>query len=278
MNNRGLTLAIPFIFSILLLIGSSGEAVSLSIDAIKVGRPDLFVFNGQDTHALQVGQQGVVKIVITNNLDTVQPFVILTEVRDASGITTYLAWQSGKLEANGNYTFATTWMPTYGCIGTDIDPSCGYEIRAFVVTDLLNPRVLSAVSTLSGITVTDTLEQRSMIFNSDFDGKQYEIEYSLYGGRVRQISYDPVFASMLIQLHTSRSSELVIEFPNEILDKVITCGIPSLADQSDVDPEIFVDTIPADNVRVVKTITSRIYEIPLESGAEEVEIVGACLL
>ena len=90
------------------------------------------------------GQQVVLSTTVQNNLDEDLPFVALIEVRDSSGITVFLAWQTGTLNADGRAEVGLSWTP---------DRSGDYQVRTFVVSNLSNPQVLSPVMT-SNITVS----------------------------------------------------------------------------------------------------------------------------
>ena len=90
------------------------------------------------------GQQVVLTTTISNNIDDELPFVALIEVRDSSGITVYLAWQTGVMDAGDRTEVGLSWTP---------EDSGDYVVRTFVISNLNNPQVLSPVST-TNITVS----------------------------------------------------------------------------------------------------------------------------
>jgi hypothetical protein len=84
------------------------------------------------------GQQVVLTTTVTNNIDEDVPAVILVEVRDSSGITQFLAWQTATIDADGRVEVGLSWTP---------DRSGDYQVRTFVISSLNNPQVLSEVKT-----------------------------------------------------------------------------------------------------------------------------------
>jgi hypothetical protein len=53
--------------------------------------------DGEKISSVEVGQQSMIRIVAHNNNPTEQPFMLIVEVRDGNGITTYLSWQSATI-------------------------------------------------------------------------------------------------------------------------------------------------------------------------------------
>ncbi|MGI0048984.1 MAG: hypothetical protein ACREAW_05545, partial [Nitrososphaera sp.] len=99
---------------------------------------------GQTLDEISAGQQVVLTTNVVNNNAGSQPFVALIEVRDSSGITVFLAWQTGTLPANGQSQVGLSW--------TEEVPG-DYTVRTFVISDLASPDVLSKVAQ-TGITVS----------------------------------------------------------------------------------------------------------------------------
>jgi|GEM_PF-1095261 len=93
---------------------------------------------------ITVGQQVVITTQITNNVDDELPFVGLIEVRDSAGITVFLAWQTGVLDAGDRAEVGLSWTP---------EDAGDYQFRTFVISNLQNPQVLSPVAT-TNITVS----------------------------------------------------------------------------------------------------------------------------
>jgi hypothetical protein len=73
---------------------------------------------------------------VHNNNDAAQPFVAIVEVRDSNGVTVYLAWQTGMLNAGGQSEVGLSWTP---------DSSGQYTCRTFILSSLSTPTVLSTV-------------------------------------------------------------------------------------------------------------------------------------
>jgi hypothetical protein len=111
---------------------SDGASTSLAPPAAgRVGDSDAPLVAG--------GQLGL-STVIENNADIEQSFVALIEVRNESGITVYLAWQSGSLEPSDSTQIEVSWTPEFGG---------EYEIRTFAINGFAEGNVLSQVATTS---------------------------------------------------------------------------------------------------------------------------------
>lgn len=106
--------------------------------------PRLQDIRGQDLTEITAGSQAIITTTVTNNNAQPQAFVALVEVRDADGITVYLQWQTGTLNPNGSANIGLSWTP---------DAPGTYELRTFVISNLLNPSALSPVVT-STVTVS----------------------------------------------------------------------------------------------------------------------------
>lgn len=88
---------------------------------------------------------------VKNQVELEMQFVSLVEVRDESGLTIFLAWQTGELLAAdymtntyNNTTMSFSWLP---------ETPATYEVRTFVISNLENPQILSPVERAE-ITVT----------------------------------------------------------------------------------------------------------------------------
>jgi hypothetical protein len=126
-------------FTFVLPIGQVGSNTGATTPSAPVARD---VSGGTISNIVE-GQQVVLTTTINNNLDDDLPFVALIEVRDSSGITVYLAWQTGTLDAGDRTEVGLSWTP---------EDSGDYQVRTFVISNLNNPQVLSQVMT-SNITV-----------------------------------------------------------------------------------------------------------------------------
>jgi hypothetical protein len=95
---------------------------------------------------LAVGQQATLVTDVTSSFERNEvPFVAIMEVRDADGVTVSLGWQTGDVHPSSKIGVGMSWIPR--------DPGT-YDIRTFLVSDLLSPVVLSPVST-SKVTVSN---------------------------------------------------------------------------------------------------------------------------
>jgi hypothetical protein len=98
--------------------------------------PTIKDVSGRPLSSLSVGQQAVLSTTVKNNNDRVQPFVALIEVRDSSGVTVYLAWQTGTLNPAGEVEVGLSWKP---------EQAGDYEVRTFIISDLASPQILSPI-------------------------------------------------------------------------------------------------------------------------------------
>jgi hypothetical protein len=105
--------------------------------------PSIKDVSGRPLSSLSAGQQAILSTTVKNNNDRVQPFVALIEVRDSSGVTVYLAWQTGTLNPAGEVEVGLSWKP---------EQAGDYEVRTFIISDLASPQVLSPVEQ-SAVTV-----------------------------------------------------------------------------------------------------------------------------
>ena len=127
-------------FSYVIAFGATTEDGVLTSSAPAV-RTDEPISSGN----LLVGQQVTLTTVVTSSFerDTV-PFVAIMEVRDAAGVTVSLGWQSGTAQPQGHPELGMSWVP---------ERPGNYELRTFLISDLLSPRILSNVTSAT-VTVT----------------------------------------------------------------------------------------------------------------------------
>jgi hypothetical protein len=93
------------------------------------------------------GDELVVVTTVRNNDATYDwNTVIVFEVRDSSGVTIMLKSQTGTLKAEGSSQFAVSWLP---------ENAGEYELRAFAITSLDSPRILSPIAASTGIPIED---------------------------------------------------------------------------------------------------------------------------
>jgi hypothetical protein len=85
---------------------------------------------------IEAGNQVMISTTYRNIIENDLSFVGIIEIRDQSGITVYLGWQTGVIKPLGNKTFGVSWFaeaPNF------------YMARTFAFSDLETYKVLSAV-------------------------------------------------------------------------------------------------------------------------------------
>ncbi|HEY7507866.1 MAG TPA: hypothetical protein VH677_01940 [Nitrososphaera sp.] len=111
-------------------------AFAQSIDPVVEISPSFQNLSGDEITEQGNGKPVLLNLLVTNRYDTTESVVVISEIRDAEGITWYLAWQGTTLEENGNSTMGVSWLPT---------EAGEYEIRSFAV-DSLDPESMDVVS------------------------------------------------------------------------------------------------------------------------------------
>lgn len=107
--------------------------------SIQVTNPLLRSPSSASLAGVTAGQQFVITTTITNSCIDSLPFVAIIEVRNSEGVTESLALQSGVLEGPADSTeVGAYWIPLH---------ADRYESRVFVISDLVDPAVLSDVMT-----------------------------------------------------------------------------------------------------------------------------------
>jgi hypothetical protein len=92
---------------------------------------------GDEIGELTVGTQVVLSTTIRNNNEVSRPFLAIVEVRDSSGITKSLEWQTGSLNPGGSADIGISWTP---------ENRGAYQIRTFVISDFDQLEILSPVA------------------------------------------------------------------------------------------------------------------------------------
>lgn len=105
--------------------------------SIQVANPVLKSASGGMSSVI-AGQQIVIATTITNFCtEESLPFVAIIEARNSEGVTESLALQSGVLEGIANSTeVEASWIPSH---------ADSYQLRAFIISNMVNPQVLSDV-------------------------------------------------------------------------------------------------------------------------------------
>lgn len=259
------------------------DASYLDSDILDLSSPSLKNITGEKIDALEAGHQAVIRVSMHNNEGNEQAFVMLVEVRDGSGITEQLSWQSGTISANGNYMVDISWMPEHICWWLVDNGDCydnNYEIRAFVITSLENPQILSEVSATGGIKVTGSLpnppldqQQFELTLN---DGRKYTIDYSFSKGEGKiakiEVADNEPKSTIFVLADVSENSRFTITVPMFLYYHLFINN----AENKPVEIEAFVDGDKNTSYGLIGDKEARhiTFVFSLEKGAEEVKIAG----
>ena len=127
-----------FSYVIALTATAEQDALTTTVPEIVADEP---IIPGQ----LLVGQQVTLGTEVTSSSQSNEiRFVAIIEVRDAEGVTVSMGWQSGTVQPQGRTELGMSWIP---------ERPGQYEVRTFLISDLLSPTVLSSVSS-SEVTVS----------------------------------------------------------------------------------------------------------------------------
>ncbi len=117
-----------------------------SSDIIVELQPSFHSLVGDEILVQNPGKPVIIEVAMHNKYDFEQPAVGMVDVRDAHGVTWYIAWQSTNLSPNGNYEMSVSWLPT---------DKGEYRVRTFAVSalppgevDVLSPVYESALLTV----------------------------------------------------------------------------------------------------------------------------------
>jgi endonuclease YncB( thermonuclease family) len=134
-----------FIFLILSILTSPFVALfetssSTSLLPLTLTTPKLITTNTPGWIGPSIGNQTVIATNVSRNFDNdnTDRFIVIIEARDSDGITLFLATKSGTLEKGdaGPQQVNTTWT-------IDLDHLTAFELRAFAISNLDQPHVLS---------------------------------------------------------------------------------------------------------------------------------------
>jgi hypothetical protein len=109
------------------------------------------------------GEIVTVSLTLTSSAPGAQKYVLLVEFRDAVGVTTNLQFQSSTLEGGSSTTTGFSWISTVSGV---------YDVRAFAVSDLARPEVLSSVF------------DRQITVGASDSGTYYDIDEASYYGEI----------------------------------------------------------------------------------------------
>ena len=99
--------------------------------------PELKDQTGDPLPNAVAGELSVITTTISSNSTDDENFVAMVEARNSIGITELLEFQTGQV-SSGNVEIGISWIPE--------EPG-EYELRTFLISDLLEPQVLSEVTT-----------------------------------------------------------------------------------------------------------------------------------
>lgn len=119
------------------------------VDSITVSNPVLKSSSGSTISSVKPGQQVQILVTIENNEATSQSFTAVIELRDTAGVTLNLQWQSGILSPNTMKEVGISWV-------ANIDEPTELTARAFVISSIESPEILSSISTSSFSIVIET--------------------------------------------------------------------------------------------------------------------------
>jgi predicted secreted protein with PEFG-CTERM motif len=106
-----------------------------------------------------------------------------------------------------------------------------------------------------------------------YEDNKIEVKYDFPGGSIRSIEVDPDFTSIILSISAANDSELTITLPRKLVD--------SLTDGCVGDDDEFIVLVDGEEETADETDTSssdRTLVIPIPGGAEEVEIIGTCVI
>jgi predicted secreted protein with PEFG-CTERM motif len=113
-------------------------------------------------------------------------------------------------------------------------------------------------------------------FTVDIGGNDYTILYMIEGGSVETMTADVALATLTVGISSTSDGQLRIQLPRDVMQALSVPDAPTGG--SDIDYEVFIDTIP-DVVSDEETSNDvRILTIEFEQGAEEIEILGTWIV
>ena len=174
---------------------------------------------------------------------------------------------------NPRNTMYTIGQPTPNSDGT-------YSFEFKVGGKLGVNGIYTVKATYSGQSVSATFEftgeeeRPEGTFKVTVDGNVFNIKATLSNGSIKGIEVDMDFASIIVSVSTGdEDGELNITLPRQLLDARI--------DICEGDDDDFIGLVDGDESDVTETDTSsteRALSIDVPAGAEEIEIIGTCVI
>lgn len=198
-----------------------------------------------------------------NEMDQ-QSFVAIIEVRNSTGVTENLGWQSVVLEANGQTQIGISWIPTHGD---------NYEIRAFAISDFDNPEVLSPIRS-SQVTIASAQSTFPLIIGN----KTFYVQYSFASsdGMMQDMRTHTSYPSIVADVFVQHDTTVDIVLPRKLLEQMeVESGYHYCVGNGFV---VFVKEVLVDSYQRNLDDMSQILTIPLSSGSNTLEIIGEDLL
>jgi hypothetical protein len=210
-----------------------------------------------------IGHTVVISTNFTNTNREELGITFLIEVRDESGVTLHLAWQTANISPMSTRSAGVSWTS---------DKAGEYQVRVFVISNLTSPQALGPVETAQFVMLEP--EEEKKVYRLELDGLKYDIQYSLGSGYVKDVVVEKDISTLSVSLtRVNKNTILTLMAPRELLFKVFSCGIEPLPTDPDYAVEGFIDTIPI-NAFFELGVTA--WEIPVEAGSQEITFAGTC--
>jgi hypothetical protein len=213
---------------------------------------------------IAAGQQVIIATTAAHNFgDRDQDLIAFIEVRDISGITKYLAWQSGKLQVGGQMEIGVSWVP---------DQSGDYEIRTFAITnDWDNPQVLSEVTT-SWVEIGR--QEYSDNYPLQVGNKTFEVSYRFIGdAKITNMTAIAKYLTIVATVDVGEDSTLEIRLPEKMQEEFQAASGYCPGGE-------FVVFIDGEDKVLHHDLTGEemILTFEVEKGSEKIEIIEDMLL
>ncbi len=107
----------------------------------------------------------------------------------------------------------------------------------------------------------------------EFEDNKVPVKYKLTNGSLRSIEVDPDFTSIVLSISQASDGELTITLPRKLID--------ALSDSCTGDDDEFITLIDGEEQTAEETDTTktdRTLMVQIPGGAEEVEIIGTCVI